>query len=143
MLTELSGASNLPSPRSSKDQKALHLHFVKSHNKTLQSQQLKQAPKCHCTETKGTICLGRKGLPSALLLPDMQDILTASGVPYTAPCLQHSTSASSSSSLCVCEREGKVQPRHTQMAAHSIMFTFAIAQTFDVQKVWGLDVLWL
>lgn len=30
-----------------------------------------------------------------------------------------------------------------QRAAHSITFTFAIAQTFNVQKVWGLDVLWL
>lgn len=60
----------------------------------------------------------KKGLPSAVLLPDMQDILTASGVPCTAPCQQRSVSASSSSSLCVCQEEGKAQLwHHHQMVA--------------------------
>lgn len=44
-----------------------------------------------------------------------QDILTASGVPCTAPCQQRSASASSSSSLCVCGEEGKAQLWHSHM----------------------------
>lgn len=64
-----------------------------------------------------------KRLPSAVLLPDTQDILTASGVLCTAPCRQHSASASSSSSLCVCGEESKAQLWHNQMVTLPLQWT--------------------
>lgn len=101
---------------------------------------------------------GTKGLPSPVLLPNMQDILTASGVLCTAPCRRHSASVSSSSSLCVCGEEGEAQLWHNQVVAlpmqgtaHSESLSRPITQphtsshlpsakTF-LQQVWGLDLL--
>lgn len=121
MLTELSGASNLPSHRSSKDQKkkitsSPFCEVSQQKHRRASSLSRLRTPRCRdggkLQLLAGAVCLGNEGLCSAALLPNMQTILTASGVPCTAPCLRRSASASSSSSLCVCERGGKAQPGH-------------------------------
>lgn len=150
MLAELSGASNPPSHRPSQDQKAFHLHFVGSHSKTWQIQQLELAAwRLQREGSHGSA--GRKGLPRPIPLPNAQDILTASGVLCTAPCQRRSVSASSSSSLCVCGEEGKAQLWHNQMVAepmpgtaHTGKISYPTTQPHSVfPAFWKSQITWI